>query len=72
MSKKSFKFVLYKRDGIIAFNSSFMLLLAEIGPISKEQSCERNIFITRSTGHTKIILILSTKVVTFYIQAFII
>lgn len=69
--KKSFKFALSKKDNIITFNLSFELLLAEVNSISKKQNCEKNALIVYNFGYVKMILILLTKIVILYRQAFI-
>lgn len=70
--KKSLKLVLSKENNIIAFYSSISLLLIEVNFIAEEQNYKKDAFIAYSNGNIEIIFILSTKVVVFYIQAFII
>lgn len=72
MPKNSLKFVLNKRDGIIAFNLNFMLLPVEVNFIIKEQGCKKDAFIICGTGCIKIILVLLTKIITLYMWAFIV
>lgn len=72
LPKKSFKFVLIKKNDIFAFNLSFILLLVEINLISKKQSYKNDMFIAYNIGYIKIIFILLTKIVAFYIQVLII
>lgn len=67
LTKKGFKLVLSRGNDIIVSNLSFMLLLAEVDLILKEQSCKKDIFITYNTSHGKIILALPAKVIVFYI-----
>lgn len=67
--KKSFEFGLNKTDGIIAFILSLMLLSIEVDPIPEKQSYERDALKTYGTNHVKIVLVLLTKVVAFYIRA---
>lgn len=72
MLGKNLKFVLSKRGSIIALNLGFILLLAKINAILKKQSCKNDVLIAYDTGHIKMILVLSTKVVVFYMQTFIV
>lgn len=70
--KKGLQFVPNRKDGIGAFHSSFVLLPVEINFFLKEQGCKKDALVACGTGHIKIILALSTKVITFYLQTFII
>lgn len=49
-----------------------MLLPTEVNIISEKQSCKKDTLVTYSIGCIKIILKLLTKVVTLYMQAFIV
>lgn len=49
-----------------------MLLLAEVNPVLEKQNCRRDAFMAHGSGYIKMILILSTKVIALYMQAFII
>ena len=55
--QKSFEFDASKRNGIVAFNLSFILLLVEVNLVSEKQSHKRDAFVANSSGHVKIILI---------------
>lgn len=70
--KKDFKFVLSRRDNTIVFNLSFILLLIQNNPNLKEQSYKKNMLVAYDTGRIKIVLVLLTKVITLYIQVFIV
>lgn len=63
LPKKSFKFSLYKRNSIVVFNISFVLLLAKINLILKEQGRGKDILGACGTGYVKIVLALSTKII---------
>lgn len=65
--KKRLKFVLSKRDNIIIFNISFILLPAKIDLILEKQSCKKNILKTCGTGYIKIVFTFLTKVIAFNI-----
>lgn len=76
--KKDLEFVLSKEDSLVALNLDLVLLLAKVDSILKvdfipeKQGCKKNILMAHGIGHIKIILVLSTKVIIFHIQAFII
>lgn len=72
MPKTDFKFVSSKRDGIIAFNLSFLMLPAKIDPISEERDRKKDAFRAHSLSRVKIILALLIKEVTLYVQALIV
>lgn len=72
LSEKGFKFVLSKRDRIVASNLSFVLLPAKIDPVLKKRGHKGDTFVTCGSGHIKIIFTLLTEVVILYIQAFIV
>lgn len=72
MLEKGLKFVLNRRDGIIVFNLSFILLLAKVDLIIEQQGCKENALVICSTGRIEMIFALLIKVITFYMQAFII
>lgn len=65
--EKGIEFVLNKRNSINVFNLSFVLLLIEVDFILEEQSCKRDILMTCDTSYIKIIFVLLTKVIAFYI-----
>lgn len=64
--KKNFKFILYTKDNIIAFNLSFMLLLAKVDFILKKQSYKKDVLMVYGIGCIKIVLILLTKIIVLY------
>lgn len=66
LSKKGLEFILYRKNTTVVLNLSLMLLLVEIDFILKKQGCKRDALLAYSTGYVKIVLILLTKVVTFY------
>lgn len=70
--KKSLKFVPNRREGTIAFNLSFVLLLAKVDPIPEEQDCKRDVLVARGTGCIKIVFALLTEVIIFYMQVFLV
>lgn len=49
-----------------------MLLLMEVDSITKQQAFKKNAFRVCGTGCVKIVFILLTEVVVFYIQTFIV
>lgn len=65
--KKSFKFILSKRDIIIIFNFGLMLLPAGINLILEKQNCKRDILVACSIGQVKKIFVLSIKIIVYYI-----
>lgn len=65
--EKDLKFILNKGDGTVMFNLSLVLLLVEVDFILAKQGCIRHAFVVCHIGHIKIILALSTEVITFYI-----
>lgn len=70
--KKGLKLALSKKNGTVIFNLSFMLLPAEINPNLEKQSRKKDELIAYSSSHVKIVFILSTKIIIFYMQAIII
>lgn len=67
LSKKDLKFILSRRNSIIVFNLNFILLPAKIDLVTEKQICKKYMLGNRGSGHIKIILVLSTKIVAFYI-----
>lgn len=67
LPKKDFEFILSRRNNIIIFNLSFVLLPTEVYFISEKESYKKNTLIAYNIGHDKIILILSIKLVALYI-----
>lgn len=72
MLKKVFKFVLSKKSSIIILNLGFLLLLAEVNPILEKGGCKKDVFVVCNPDFVKIIFVLLTKVITLYMQVFII
>ena len=67
--EEGLEFVPSREDSIVAFNLRFVLLPAEINPISEEWDCKEDGFVARSSGRVKIVLILSTKVIALHAWA---
>ena len=65
--EEGFEFVSSKRYGIVAFNLRFVLLLAEVNPISKKQSCKKDAFVTCGSGRVEIILTLLIEIIALHI-----
>lgn len=66
--KKSFKFVLSRKDSTIIFKLSLVLLPVKVDFITKKRGCKEETFRTRGTSCVKIIFVLLTEVVALYIQ----
>lgn len=64
--KKDFKLVLFKGRNPVLFNSSIVLLPAEIDTFSNEKSYKKYAFITFCINRFKIVLILPAKIIAFY------
>lgn len=69
LQKKSVKFFLSKKDDIITFNLSLVLLPTEFDLISKKQSCKKNMLRNCGVAYMNIVPTLSTKVIIFHIRA---
>ena len=67
--EKDFKFVPSRKDSIVTFNLSFVLLQAEINPVLEERGCKRDAFMAHGSGCVEMILILSKEIIAFYMQA---
>ena len=67
-SEKSLEFISSKGAGSVALNLGLMLLLAEVDLVPEEQGHKGNTLEFCGTGHVKIVLTLSTKVVALYIR----
>lgn len=67
LPKKSLKFVLSREGSSVAFNINLILLPVKIDFVIEEQSRKRDIFRPCGIGYVKIILVLLSKVVLFYI-----
>lgn len=65
--EKSLKFVLNKKNNIIVFNLRFVLLLVEMNLILKKQSHQKDAFIICDISRIKIIFVLLSNMVVFYI-----
>lgn len=70
--EKGFELVPNRGVGTVIFNLGFKLLPADIDPIPKEQSRKNNTLGACGTGRIKMVLSLSTKIVTLYVEAIII
>lgn len=70
--EESLEFVSFEKNNPVLLNYSFVLLAVEIDSILEKQSCKKDVFMVHGIGHVKIILILSAKVITLYMQACII
>ena len=70
--KKGLEFVPSRGDGIIAFNLSFILLPAEVNPISEEEDCKEDAFVAYGSGRVKMILILLIEIIALHMRAAII
>ena len=69
LPEKGLEFVPNRRNGIVAFHLSFVLLPAEVNPISKERGREEDAFVARGSGRVEIILTLLTKIIALHMQA---
>lgn len=67
LPKKNLEFFLNRENNTLTFNVSFVPLLAEVNLMSKEQGCKKNAFKVYGTSHVKMIIVLLTEVITFYI-----
>ena len=72
LPKEAFEFDSNRRNGIVAFNLRFVLLLAEVNPISEKQGCKKDTFIVCGSGYVKIILTLLTEIIALHMQVFIV
>lgn len=64
--KKTFKFVLSKKNDIIIFNLSLILMLTKFNLILEKQSYKKDALIAYATDYIKIVLPLSTKIIALY------
>lgn len=55
--KDKIKFIQSGRNGTIAFNLSFILLLAEFNLILKKESYKKDVFIACGPSHIKIVFV---------------
>ena len=72
LPEKGLEFVPSRGDGIVTFNLSFVLLLAEVNPVSEERICKKDAFVAHGSSRIKIILTVITKIIALHIQAFIV
>lgn len=72
MIKKDLEFVSSRKDSTIAFNISLVLLTTKIDLVVEEYSCKRYVFKICNINYIKMILVLPTEVVVFYIDTLII
>lgn len=66
------EFVLNRGSGAIAFYLDFVLLPAKINIFIGKKNRKENRLIAHGTSYVKIIFALSTKIVAFYVQIFIV
>lgn len=71
LSKKNLKFISSRRNNIVTFNLSFILLLTKVNSNSKKYINKKEIFITRDFTYIKMIFILFKKIVIFYIEDYV-
>ena len=69
LPEKGLKFVLSRRNNIVAFNVNFVLLLIEVNPILEEQSRKGDMFVACGSGCIKMILTLLTETIALYMRA---
>lgn len=67
LPKKNLKVVLSKRDNIIVFDLSFILLTSKIDSIIDKQSCKKNALKACGIGYIEIIFALLIKIIALYI-----
>lgn len=72
MLEKDLKFVLSKKDSIIIFNLSLVLLPAEVDLIAEKEGYKGDMFRSCDTSYVKMILALLTKIIALYIQGYIV
>lgn len=65
--KKNFDFIASKKDNIITFYLNFILLPAKINFIPEKRNHKKDAIMLYGSSRVKIILILSTKIVSLYI-----
>ena len=66
LPKKGLEFVPSRRNAIVAFNLSFLLLLAEVNLVSKKQGQKGDAFVSCDSNHIKMIFTLLTEVIILY------
>ena len=72
LPKKGLEFVSSRGDGIVAFYLSFVLLPAEVNPISEERGREGDAFMARGSGRVEMILTLSIEIIALHVRALIV
>lgn len=68
--KKSFEFILYRRNGTITFELSPMLLTAKSYFILKKENNKRDAFIALCSTGFQIFLVVIIKIKIFYVEVF--
>ena len=72
LPEKGLEFVPSRGDGIVAFHLSFVLLPAEVNPISEERGREGDAFMARGSGRVEMILTLSIEIIALHVRALIV
>lgn len=72
LSENVLKFVSFRTNSTIVFNFRFVLLPAEVDLVLEKQSLKENALVVRGSGYFAVVLTLLTKIITLYMQAFII
>ena len=67
--EKSLQFLLSKKNDIVAFDFSLILLLIEIDSIPEEQSRKRDALRACGTGRIEIVFAFLTEVIALYVEA---
>lgn len=67
LSEKGLKLVSSRKNSIVIFDLSFVLLLAKIDPVVEEKSCKKHAFRACSTSCIEMIFTLPTKIIVFHI-----
>lgn len=68
-AEKHLKLVSYNQNRAVCILFSLILLLAEVNSVSKKKPSKKNSISALSSNSDKIILILLTKIVTFYVKS---
>lgn len=68
--KKSFEIILYKRNNLVKFKSSIILLLIEANFILEKQSFKKEAYVASGLIRFKIVFALSIEIESLYIQVF--
>lgn len=72
LAEKGFEFASSRRDSIVFFNLSLVLLPAEVDFVLKERGRKGDAFVARGSGYVEIVLTLSTEVVAIHVQTYIV